>query len=227
MSHLACADEAGHEANLRQAEIFARVARTLPAAPRSLANSGGAFLPPAFHHDLVRVGVALYGAAPTVGHPNPMRPVVRLHARVLQVRAAAPGQGVGYGLTYARSSPGRLATIGVGYADGWPRALSNRGAVYFQGVRLPIAGRVSMDSLTLDVSALADQGIEIHPGDEVELLGDHQTLEAVADDAGTIPYEILTALGRRYHRVYLGAVSEPRRNLAPAPTAGTWNLAIP
>ena len=113
------------------------------------------------------------------------------------------GDGVGYGLDYARDTPGDIATIAVGYADGWPRSLSGRGKAYYRGVALPIAGRVSMDSISLDVTALSERGVKLELGDEVELLGPHQDLAAVAADAGTIPYEILTGLGRRFHRSYV------------------------
>lgn len=202
MSHLACSDEPRAASNADQRARFARQADRLPAAPRSLANSGGVFLDPIYHGDLVRPGVSLYGAAPAQGD-NPMRAVVRLDAKVIQVRDVAAGDRVGYGLIYARETPGQIATIAVGYADGWPRHLSNTGAAYYQGVRLPIAGRVSMDSITLDVSALAEHGLTLTFGDTVELLGPHQTLEDVARAAGTIPYEILTSLGRRYHRTYV------------------------
>lgn len=202
MSHLACSDDPGVASNDEQKERFARQADRLPGAPRSLANSGGVFLDAAFHGDLVRPGVSLYGVAPHHG-PNPMRAVARLDAKVIQVRDVAAGEPVGYGLTYSRETSGQIATIAVGYADGWPRHLSNRGAAYYRGVRLPIAGRVSMDSITLDVSALVGQGLTLKLGDLVELLGPHQTLEDVARDAGTIPYEILTNLGRRYHRTYV------------------------
>jgi alanine racemase len=203
MSHLACADEPAGKSNAKQAIRFAALADKLPEAPRSLANSGGVFLGPEFHGDLARLGVCLYGAAPNPGLPNPMAPVVRLDARVIQIRDIEAGQGIGYGLTDVRDSARRIATIGVGYADGWPRALSNIGAAYYGGVRLPIAGRVSMDSITLDVSILDAMKLVLRPGDIVELLGPHQSLEDVAQAAGTIPYEILTNLGRRYHRTYL------------------------
>lgn len=207
MSHLACGDEPGSPANADQLARFTALADRLPPAPRSLANSGGCFLsPPAFRQDLVRPGVSLYGVAPHPGHPSPIRPVVRLDARVVQVRAIPAGQGVGYGLTYAPDQPARIATIGVGYADGWPRHLSNVGAAYFKGVRLPIAGRVSMDSLCLDITALPEGALRA--GDVVELIGPHQPLEAVAADAGTIPYEILTSLGHRYAREWIGAAFE-------------------
>ena len=136
------------------------------------------------------------------GHPSPIRPVVRLEAKIIQVRSIETGSGVGYGHTFTCEQPSRIATIGVGYADGWLRHLSNRGAAYYKGVRLPIAGRVSMDSITLDITALPDGTLKA--GDVVELIGPHQPLEAVARDAETIPYEILTSLGRRYAREWLG-----------------------
>lgn len=204
MSHLACADEPEHPANRLQLARFGALANRLPPAPRSLANSGGSFLPlPAFRQDLVRPGVSLYGVAPHPGQPSPIRPVVRLDARVIQVRTIPAGCGVGYGLTYAPDQPARIATIGVGYADGWLRALSNRGAAYLGGVRLPIAGRVSMDSICLDITALPEGALKA--GDVVELIGPNQPLEAVAEDAGTIPYEILTSLGHRYAREWIEA----------------------
>lgn len=202
MSHLACADEPDHPANQSQLAQFERLARRLPPAPRSLANSGGSFLAPAFHQDLVRPGISLYGVAPHPGRPSPIRPVVRLEAKIIQVRSIETGSGVGYGHTFTCEQPSRIATIGVGYADGWLRHLSNRGAAYYNGVRLPIAGRVSMDSITLDITALPDGTLKA--GDVVELIGPHQPLEAVARDAETIPYEILTSLGRRYAREWLG-----------------------
>ena len=208
MSQLACADEPDHDANAAQLQCFLDLAGRLPAAPLSLANSGGAFLPPAFHHDLVRPGVSLYGVGPHMNGPNPMQPVVRLDARVVQVRTVPSGTGVGYGLTFTAPRPTRLATIAIGYADGWPRRLGNRGAAYFQGVRLPIAGRISMDTISLDVTALPEAALRL--GDYVELLGEHQGLEQVAADADTIAYEILTNLGRRYHRIYLDDDGERR-----------------
>jgi len=203
MSHLACSDDPQHRSNQEQLRAFETAAARLPPAPRSLANSSAMFLPPPFHGDLARPGVALYGVSPVRSQANPMTPAIRLEARVIQVRDVAPGRGVGYGLSYARRTPGQIATIAIGYGDGWPRRLSNIGAAYFEGVRLPIAGRVSMDSITLDASRLYEAGLALQLGDYVELIGPHQSLEEVAEQAGTIPYEILTGLGRRYHRVYL------------------------
>jgi alanine racemase len=169
--------------------------------PRCFANSGGVFLGSAFHGELARAGIALYGANPVMAIDNPMAAVVSLHVRVIQLRSVPAGARVGYGGVFVAPQPMRLATIAVGYADGMPRHLSNRGAAYFNGVRLPFVGRVSMDSITLDISALPADAIA--PGALVEVIGPHQSLEAVAEDAGTISYEILTALGQRYYREYV------------------------
>lgn len=214
MSHLACSDEPNATSNAEQLMRFSRQAERLPAAPRSLANSGAVFLNAAHHWDLVRPGISLYGGASYAGQ-NPLRAVVGLEAKVIQVRDLAAGAAVGYGLSYVRPTAGQIATIAVGYADGWPRHLSNRGAAYYRGVRLPIAGRVSMDSITLDVTELAARGLSLALGDRVELLGQNQTLEMVAHDAGTIAYEILTNLGRRYHRTYVEAIDMPKLSLKP------------
>ncbi|WP_414902142.1 alanine racemase [Sphingomonas flavalba] len=200
MSHLACADTPDNPANEAQRNRFAAAAALFPGVPLSLANSGGSFLPAGFHLALVRPGVSLYGGAPNNAAPNPMRPVVALDARVIQIRTIPPGAGVGYGLTFTADRETRIATIAAGYADGLPRALGNRGAAYYNGVRLPIAGRVSMDSITLDVTALPPDTLQ--PGALVELIGPHQSLDQLAADAGTISYEILTSLGHRYHRIY-------------------------
>lgn len=200
MSHLACADEPEHPANERQRLAFERLRAMLPATPASLANSSGIFLGPSFHYDLARPGAALYGINPTPAKPNPMLPVVRLQAKVAQTRSVEKGAGVGYGHTYHVQGPLRLATISFGYADGWQRRAAS--AAWFEGVRLPFLGRVSMDSIILDISALPAG--RLREGDLVELLGPSQSVDDAAGHAGTIGYEILTSLGPRFHRRYLG-----------------------
>lgn len=201
MSHLACADTPSASANQEQLARFEALAdRIGPGLPRSIANSGGCFISRDFHGDLTRPGLALYGAAPVEG-VHQLRPVVRLEARVTQLRTIPAGAGVGYGLTYVAADERRIATVSVGYADGWPRRLGGRASAYFQGVRLPIIGRVSMDSMSIDVSAAPDGALA--EGDFVELIGPHQTLETVAGLAETIPYEILTGLGDRFARTYV------------------------
>lgn len=202
MSHLACADEPAHPANREQRERFETLRRLLPAAPASLANSSGIFLGTDYHFDLVRPGAALYGLAPNAKIPNPMRPVIRLDAKVIQIRSIPAGAAVGYGYGFRAAAPMRIATISVGYADGWLRSLGNKGAAYHGTARLPIAGQVSMDSMTVDVTSLPEGALR--PGDTVELIGPHQPADDVARACGTIGYEILTSLGRRYHRRYAG-----------------------
>lgn len=201
MTHLACADEPDHAANRSQLDRFLDVRRRFPAVPASIANSGGVLLPPRYHLDLVRPGIALFGAPPEGHAAAGLQPVLSLDARVLQIREIAAGDGVGYGLDYVASAPRRLATVGIGYGDGWPRGLGGVGAAWFKGRRLPIVGRVSMDSLTVDITGLPRGAIE--EGGFVELIGRSQSLARVAHDAGTIPYEILTRLGTRHQRIYL------------------------
>jgi alanine racemase len=202
MSHLACADEPAHPANARQLRRLVEARRLLPAAPASLANSSGIFLGPEWHFDLARPGAALYGIAPVPGQPNPMRPAVKLEGRVVQTRSIGADTRVGYAEGWCSTRPTRIATVAVGYADGWLRALGNRISAWADGAELPLVGRVSMDTITLDAGALPEGALP--PGSRVELLGARQGVDAVAEAAGTIGYEILTSLGTRYARRYVG-----------------------
>lgn len=202
MSHLACAEDTDGEANSRQHAAFHRLADRLGASvPRSLGNSAAAFHPRDLRGDLVRPGLALYGAQPSREAEGQLRPVVSLDARVLQLRSIPAGTGVGYGLTYVADAPRRIATLSVGYADGWPRALSGVGRAWFGDIPLPILGRVSMDSMVVDVSDLPEGALS--EGDFVELIGPRQSLDQVAATAGITAYELLTGFGRRLERVYL------------------------
>jgi alanine racemase len=199
MSHLACADEPGNPYNGRQLSRFKQALAMLPPAPASLAASHGAMLGLEYHFDLVRPGVALYGANPKPGGENLMQAAAVLTAKVLQVRRIDSGESVGYAATFRAKRPSMLATVALGYADGMPRTLSNSGFAAINGARTPIVGRVSMDLLTLDVTDLPD----VRPGDEAELLGETVTLGEVASLAGTNEYEILTRL-RRVPKHYEG-----------------------
>lgn len=199
MSHLACADEPAHPANEAQRIEFDRLRAMLPKAPASLANSSGIFLGSAFHHQLARPGAALYGINPTPGHDNPMVPVVRLEAKVIQTRSVTAGAGIGYGHTAVAAAPTALATISLGYADGWRRRAA--ASAYVDGVRLPFIGRVSMDSIILDISELPEG--RLRAGDMVEMIGPSHTLDEIACLSDTIAYEVLTSLGHRFHRRYL------------------------
>jgi len=204
MSHLACADTPDHPLNARQLAAFRTVVRAFPGVPASLANSAGVALGPDYHFDLVRPGIALYGAA--AGEEMPaLEPVVTAEARVLQVREIAAGETVGYGATELRTDPARIAVLGVGYADGYHRAASSRdgqtGArVFLRGRFAPLIGRVSMDLMAVDVTEI--DGVE--RGDWAELFGANMPVDEVAAHAGTIGYELLTGLGRRYARRYVG-----------------------
>ncbi len=200
MSHLACADEPDNPVNERQRQAFDALRAMLPPAPASLDNSSGVFLGEAFRYDLARPGAALYGVNPTPGRDNPMRPVVRLEAKVIQTRELMTDIGVGYGHAYRTSAPLRTATVALGYADGWPRRAA--ASASFEGMKLPFVGRVSMDSIILDISALAEHRLQ--PGDLVEVIGNAQTIDEIAGLSGTIGYEILTGLGHRFHRRYVG-----------------------
>jgi alanine racemase len=202
MSHLACADEPAHPANAGQRAAFAAIRRRLPQVPASLSASSGIFLGEEFHFDMVRPGAALYGINPQPGYPNPMRPVVRLRARVVQMRDAAAGTAVGYGHAAELRRDSRLATVAIGYADGFPRSTVG-GEAWCEGHRLPQVGRVSMDSLVLDATDLPPGTLA--PGDLVDIIGPDRPVDAVAASAGTIGYEILTGLGHRFHRTYSAA----------------------
>ncbi len=202
MSHLACADEPDHPLNRRQLDRFNRLRARLPATPASIANSSAIFLGPAYHFDLARPGIALYGGNPTPGRANPMAEVVRLQGRILQVHDVDSPMTVGYGATHKIGGPGRIATIPVGYADGYLRALGDKAHGFVGDTPLPVVGRVSMDLITLDVSALAPD--RCGPGTLVDLIGGGARVDDVAAAGGTVSYELLTGLGNRYHRIYRG-----------------------
>src|SRR5262249_1482233 len=202
VSHLACADMPDHPLNEAQRMRFAAAHAQLAGWPASLAPSSGVFLRSPVYFDFGRPGAALHGVNPQPGTPNPMRQIVRLNARILQIREVDAGQPVGYGAAHVMTAAGRLATVAVGYADGWLRSSSHRGVGTIGGKSVPLLGRVSMDLAVFDVSG-TDPGLA-RPGGFIELLNEAHGVDAAAAEAGTIGYEVLTALGRRYHRVYRG-----------------------
>jgi alanine racemase len=197
MSHLACAEDAGHPLNARQRARFEAAAAAFPDVPRSLANSAGVFLGDAFRLDMVRPGIALYGGAADAGFET----VVTLEAPVLQVRQVQPGETVGYGAAFAAAQPTTVAIVAAGYADGVLRAGAGGGYGWTDGVPCPLLGRISMDLIALDIGRAPAAG----PGTMIELLGANVALGGVAERAGTIPYEVLTRIGgARVRRVYRG-----------------------
>ncbi len=212
MSHFVSSEVPDDPVNARQIEAFQAVRAAFPNVPASLCNSSGVFLPQGPFFDLVRPGYALYGGNPSPCRANPMRPVVRLDVSVIQVRDAQDRESVGYNGQWTARGPRRLATLSVGYADGYPRAASATDAkiktgtavseAIVAGRRCPLAGRVSMDLLSVDVTGLPPGAVK--RGDTATLIGDDLTVDEVGARAGTIGYEILTSLGPRYARTYLG-----------------------
>jgi alanine racemase len=218
MSHLACAETLNHPLNGKQLATFREIASLYSGVPASLSNSSGIYLGAPFQFDLVRPGAALYGVNPTPEADNPMQPVVELKARIVQTRNIERGEGVGYGGTWTARRPTRLAIVSAGYADGYFRAASSndgtRGAeVVVGGKRCPIAGRVSMDLIAIDVTDLPNNAAR--RGHMVTLIGEGITVDELAHHFGTIGYEVLTSLGRRYARRYKGGAAES----APAAAA--------
>jgi len=207
MSHLVCSEEPEHPLNARQIALFREVRLLYRGIPSSLSNSSGIFLGSSAHCDMVRPGVALYGVNPTPGRGNPMQAVVSLQARIVQVRTVPKGETVGYDAAWTARHATRIAVVAVGYADGYLRAASSSdeapGAdAIVAGTRCPIAGRVSMDLLAIDITGVSESAVK--RGQLATLIGDEITVDELATKAGTIGYEVLTSLGRRYHRVYRG-----------------------
>ena len=207
MSHLASAEQLNNPVNARQLTAFREIASLFSGVPSSLSNSSGIFLGGSFQFDLVRPGAALYGINPTPEADNPMLPVVELKARIVQIRHIERGETVGYGGTWTARRPTKLAIVSAGYADGYFRAASandgTRGAeVSVAGTRCPVAGRISMDLMAVDITDLSPNAAR--RGHLVTLLGDGITVDELAHHFGTIGYEVLTSLGSRYARIYKG-----------------------
>jgi alanine racemase len=198
VSHLACADEAGHPMNAQQLTAFRAIAAQFPGTAASLANSAGHFLGPDYIFDVTRPGICLYGGGP-FGQATPhLRAVATLSARVLQVRDVRAGETIGYGATFAAKSDMRIATLGVGYADGLLRSFARKGFATVFHEQRPLTGRISMDLCSLDVT-----GLDVTTDDWVEVLGPKQNIDEVANLSGTIAYELLTRIAARVPRRYL------------------------
>jgi alanine racemase len=208
LSHLACADVPGHPLTAKQLNLFRELRTLYSGIPASLANSSGIFLGDTAYFDLARPGAALYGINPTPGRPNPMKLVVELTGRILQIRSVARDQTIGYGATWTARRNSRIAVVAAGYADGLLRSASASderpgGSAIIAGNRCPIVGRISMDLMTVDISDLPDRAV--HRGGVATLIGGELSIDDVAAAAGTIGYEVLTRLGARCHVVYRSA----------------------
>src|SRR4030081_3411353 len=210
MSHLASPELLNNPLNARQLTSFREIASLFSGVPASLANSSGVFLGPQFQFELVRPGAALYGINPTPEADTPMRPVGDLKARIVQMRNVERGESVGYGGTWTTRRPTRLAIVSAGYADGYFRAAggidgTRSAEVMVAGKRCPVAGRISMDLMAVDVTDLPNNAAR--RGHMVTLLGEGISVDELAHHFGTIGYEVLTSLGRRYARVYKGGTA--------------------
>lgn len=194
MSHLACADDPAHLMNGAQLAAFITMTAAMPTIKKSFAATGGILLGAPYHFDLTRAGIGMYGGEPF----KDARPVVTLDLPVIQARDVLPGEAVGYGAAWIATKPHKIATVSAGYADGIIRSAKGF-SLYAGGVACPVVGRISMDLITVDVT-----GLDVVP-DSLSLLNDVQTVDRLANTAGTIGYEILTSLGARYKRVYTGS----------------------
>ena len=191
MSHLACADEPDHPLNEAQLKTFHEMTDGT-GLPRSLAATGGILLGPRYHFDLTRPGIGLYGGLP---HQAAI-PAVTLSLPVIQTREVAVGEAVGYGCAWVAERPSVIATVSGGYADGLLRSLSGKGQLWDGDTPCPLVGRVSMDLITVDITELPEVPRAL------DILGPNQSVDALANIAGSIGYEILTSLGPRYTRRY-------------------------
>jgi alanine racemase len=203
LSHLACADTPSHEKNQQQLEAFQNRSPRFRAAQSSLANSAGIFLSEAYHFDLVRPGLALYGGQPIRDRTIDVRPAFVWRAPLLQIRRLKKGDSVGYGANTIAQHEMAIAVVGAGYADGLPVAVTNCGTVCINGATFPIFGRVSMDSFTVNVSACDNP--EALVGAWVELIGPGNSLESQSARTGQLSYELMVRISDRSHRIYAKA----------------------
>ena len=215
MTHFACADDPAHPLNQKQFNAFSEIRKMFPQARASLANSAAILSRNDCQFDLVRPGIALYGGAAVNGQKNPMQGVVRLQGRIVQVRQIKSGTPIGYGATHTFDRDSKVAIVAVGYADGYHRSASGSGVPlseidgggfgFINGCKVPIVGRISMDLTAFDITDVPDNSVNQGdwPRDWIELIGENIPVEDVAASAGTIDYEVLTSLGRRFARSYI------------------------
>jgi alanine racemase len=200
MSHLSCAEDKNHPKNSQQLSLFEKLRKFVPSQYASLAASSGIFLGTDYHFDLCRAGICLYGINPTPLYQNPLTQVVRLQAKIIQIRYVDTPQTVGYGATYRVMAPTKIATLAIGYADGYMRSLGNSGVAFIENYKVPVVGRISMDLTTVDISNVPDHLFSSKT--VVDLIGPNNPIDEIAKQAGTISYELLSGLGNRIGRDY-------------------------
>lgn len=204
MSHLAFSEDPDHPMNDAQRQKFDEFRALFPGLPASLAGSGGVMMGAAFHYDMVRPGVGLYGGNPFTRRPNPFAEVAHLQGKILQIREIDSGESVGYGATHRATAPARIAIVGAGYGDGYGRGFDNQGAGILNGIKVPVVGRVSMGSVAVDVSDCPPDSVVV--GEYLTLLGDGISLDEASSASGRSAYELLTSLSQCPARRYLGQV---------------------
>lgn len=201
MSHFACADDTGSAMTERQCSAFDSCTAEVTAS-KCLANSAAIMAWPDTHRDWVRPGIMLYGASPMLNwrsRTEPLQPVMTLRSTIIGVKEIAAGEAVGYGADWVADKPSRIATVAIGYGDGYPRALASGTPVLVKDNRVSLVGRVSMDSITLDVTGLPD----VQVGDSVTLWGEGLPVEEIAEQANTIAYELLCQVSQRVPRDFV------------------------
>jgi len=201
MSHLVSGELVDDPVNISQLTSFKKFHSSFSNIPASLANSAGSFLGSDYHFSMTRPGIALYGIHPFEDLDSPLKPAFDWHARIIQIRNAAAGDKVGYGGTYQLNRDSQIATLGVGYADGYRRQLGGMANVSISGRSAPVVGRVSMDSITVDVTGFDQESLRTG---KASLIHADYPVGKMARDVGTIPYEIMTGLGHRAKRHYRG-----------------------
>ncbi|MGD8325370.1 MAG: alanine racemase [Sphingomonadales bacterium] len=200
MSHLAAGGDPENEMNARQLKEFNRIRALLPSVPASLANSGGVLLGASYHHHMVRSGIGLYGGAPGDDFKDVFEAVVRLEARVIQIKTIKAGESVGYDGAWVAKVDSIIATLTIGYADGYSTSFFNNGKVLIGGEVAPVVGKISMDLTTVDITHLGSDKVEV--GDYATLIGDELSLDTVAKSGNMHAYQLLTSLGTRVVRKY-------------------------
>ena len=200
MSHLACADDSKSKKNIKQLNYFNKIREHFPKSLHSISNSAGILLGKQFHLDMVRPGISLYGGHCQIGEKNIYKNVITLTAKLIQIREIYKNDTIGYGATFKAKSKMRIGTLPIGYADGFNRKFSNNFQLRLNKKKLEIVGRVSMDLVTVDLSNIKTKNLK---DQEIEIIGDKQSINIISKLINTIPYEILTNLGKRYQRIYI------------------------
>lgn len=199
MSHLACADNKNSKLNETQLKKYLKIKRNFPNSIHSLSNSAGVLLGRKYHFDMVRPGISLYGGHCIKNEKKIYNNVVSLKARLIQTRNIYKGDTIGYGATYLAKSNMKIGTLALGYADGFNRLLSNNSYVLYKNKKIRILGRVSMDLITINLTKID----KLNANEEFIIISEQYSINNIAKIIKTIPYEILTNLGKRYQRKYI------------------------